>query len=133
QARHFGCSIGHQKAGKICLLGDKGARPRNGWRLRIRQPHYNKNSRVEHCSMPINLPEPIVFGDTSGNLDDHTIAAAQTITNLDLAPNSLIGDADMLSDHAVGGNDTISSQSEGDVTVIGDALTITDQAAGGDD
>ena len=87
------------------------------------------------------LPQPFTFGDTSGDLGDHTQAGAQTLSDT----GTVVGDANTLLDHAVGGNDTLSgfATSFGGGTsgfpdphssvVIGDAITITDHAQGGDD
>jgi serralysin len=87
--------------------------------------------------MPITLPQPITFGDTSGDLRDHIEAEAQTLSG----SGTLVGDANALLDHAVGGNDTLTGiplapggiPNSGSSVVIGDAITITDHALGGND
>jgi hypothetical protein len=82
--------------------------------------------------MPFTLYQPIIFGDTSGNLRHHSHAGEQTISTY-TGPQTIVGDALALVDHAVGGDDTIAAGWMAPVTVIGDAVTITDHARGGDD
>lgn len=86
--------------------------------------------------MTITLPQPITFGDTSGDARDHTQIAAETISpsppgepgNLPLF--SLVGDASTLFGHAVGGHNTLSINAFATPDVVGDA-TVTDHAVGG--
>jgi len=84
--------------------------------------------------MAIDLPQPIVFGDTSGGLDDHADGSDQTISlAANVGTRTLIGDANSLLEHAIGGADALTGFAIGASTVIGDAITISDHAQGGDD
>jgi hypothetical protein len=72
-----------------------------------------------------------VFGDTSGDLTDHTQAGGQTIELF--GPDDLVGDAAGLLDHSRGGDDILTRSFFTDGTVIGDVLTMADHAVGGND
>ena len=81
--------------------------------------------------MPITLPQPMTFGDTSGDLGARLVAGSETIS-LPLGTFlTLIGDSNALLDHAIGGGDTLTA--DVGIIVIGDAITITDQGRGGND
>jgi hypothetical protein len=84
--------------------------------------------------MSIALYQPITFGDTSGNLANNALAAAQTISiDTNTGPQTLVGDALTLAGHAVGGGDTLSAGGMAPTIIIGDAVTIIGRARGGDD
>ena len=81
----------------------------------------------------ITLHQPFIFGDTSGDLGGHAIAAAQAIVMTSVVDaETVVGDSQALLDHALGGNDSLNAFGFGTVA-IGDAVTITDHARGGDD
>lgn len=72
-----------------------------------------------------------VFGDTSGDLEDHARAGNQTI---ELHENdSIVGDAAALLDHSRGGDDNLTRIFYTTGSVIGDALEMHDHAVGGND
>ena len=84
--------------------------------------------------MSIALDEPIIFGDSSGDLGGYARARGQTLSLPGDIPNrTLIGDSHGLSGHAIGGNDVLSSTAFNTTIVIGDAVTIGGRARGGAD
>lgn len=85
--------------------------------------------------MSVTVYQPITFGDTSGDLEDHIVAGDQSLDNGStfLIDSTIVGDASTLSQFAHGGNDTIEMFGIGDFLAIGDAFTITNHATGGND
>ena len=85
--------------------------------------------------MAVTLYEPIVFGDTDGQLGGRAKAAGQIISlPADIGTRSLVGDANGLLGRAQGGADTLTSFAMGATTVVGDAVTIGGRGAqGGND
>src|SRR5258705_4361980 len=86
--------------------------------------------------MPITLFQPIVFGDTSGDLAVHVHAAGQSIS-IHLSgladTQTLVGDSAALLDRAAGGADDLTSFAYSGSMVMGDASAITGHARGGND
>src|SRR5262245_25315036 len=86
--------------------------------------------------MAIAVYDPILFGDTSGDLALRTRAAGQDIS-LHLVnfedTQTLVGDCGTLRGRAVGGNDHLDCFAYGGSLVIGDASVITELARGGND
>src|SRR5262245_40874042 len=84
--------------------------------------------------MSITLNQPMIFGDTGGNLGARAHAANQTmILGSPEGTGTLVGDVLSIAERASGGDDTLSSGTPGPNVVIGDALTITDRGHGGND
>ena len=88
--------------------------------------------------MPVTLCQPTVFGDSSGTLAGHAIAAAQNLTEFFTGSGgqldgTLVGDAKALASHAAGGNDTLGLTVFDGGSVIGDAIAMTARSHGGDD
>ena len=79
--------------------------------------------------MAVTLYEPIVFGDTDGQLGGRAKSAGQIISLAgDVGTRSLVGDANGLLGRAQGGADTLTSFAMGATTVIGDAVTVAARA-----
>lgn len=82
--------------------------------------------------MAIALFQPITFGDTSGDVGDHTRIPPEDLSlslGLFQGPGTLIGDATTLFEHAVGGGNTVTANIADGAAALGDA--ITDHAQGG--
>jgi hypothetical protein len=86
--------------------------------------------------MAIAVYDPILFGDTSGDLGLRSRAAGQDIS-LHLAnlgdTQTVIGDSGSLRWRAIGGDDNLDSFAYGGSLVVGDASLIVERARGGND
>jgi hypothetical protein len=86
--------------------------------------------------MAIAVYDPILFGDTNGDLGLRSRAAGQDIS-LHLAgigdTQTLIGDSGGLRWRAIGGDDSLESFAYGGSLVVGDASLIVERARGGND